>query len=458
MFYLRKKLLSILVLALILLTCIVSLKDHKARLQNADVIAWDICEYYMYLPAAFIYSDITFSYVNKLPGDLRKKYAYTILPDGRNIGRLSIGMAITYSPFFLVSHVAAKVLGFPQNGYSYPYQLGIFLSGFFYCFIGYIFLRKILLRYFSEMATALTLICIALGTNLFYYSTTEAPMSHAVLFCLFTVFLHYTILWHKKPTFKRSFMLFFVAGLAILIRPISIMLAIIFLLYKDDEKNTFSQKIKFYMEHYKHFLLGFLVLLLIALPQLIYWKMQSGQWIYYSYGKERFFFNDPKIIQGLFGYRKGWLIYTPVMVLSLMGFYALYKRVPKLFFSILIYVLLHIYVIFSWWCWWYGGSFGMRAMIELYAFLALPMAALWQMLWQNKQKFTFYFILIFAAGCIYLNQRQTLQYRRTIIHWDSMNKAYYWAVFNNMNWPDDNTIKLLAAPDYEAAMEGKRDQ
>jgi hypothetical protein len=146
------------------------------------------------------------------------------------------------------------------------------------------------------------------------------------------------------------------------------------------------------------------------------------------------------------------------MVLSLIGFYALYKRVPKLFFPILIYILLHIYVIFSWWCWWYGGSFGMRAMIEVYAFLALPMAALWQIFWQRKQKFTFYAVILFAAGCIYLNQRQTLQYRSTIIHWDSMNKAYYWAVFNNMNWPDDNTMKLLAAPDYEAAMEGKRDQ
>ncbi|RYD78619.1 MAG: hypothetical protein EOP53_10905, partial [Sphingobacteriales bacterium] len=331
-----------------------------------------------------------------------------------------------------------------------------FISGFFYSFLGYIFLREILLRYFSEIATALTLLCISLGTNLFYYSTTEGPMSHAVLFCLFTLFLYFTIRWYEKPTYSSIFFLFLVGGLAILIRPISIMLALIFLLYSTEKKNTFGKKINFWLQYYKHFLLGILILFLVALPQLIYWKMQSGHWVYYSYGNERFFFNDPKILQGLFSFRKGWLVYTPIMILSLAGFYALYKRAPKLFFPLLIYVILHIYVIFCWWCWWYGGSFGMRAMIEVYAFLALPMAALWQYLWQ-KQKLVFSAVILFSAGCIYLNQRQTLQYRQTIIHWDSMSKSYYFAVFNDFTWPTGEKTKLLSPPDYEAAKAGKRD-
>lgn len=453
--YIRKNILSLLALLVIFYFCADSIKDQKARWQTHRVIMWDVQEYYMYLPAAFIYNDLNFSYVDALPDSLQERYWKGKSAIGKNIGRLSIGMAITYTPFFFLGHAAAYVLDFPQNGYSAPYQFFIFISGFVYSFIGYLFLRKILLQYFSQLATALTLLCIALATNLYYYSTTEGPMSHAVLFCLFAMFLYFTIQWHKQPTYIRTVLLFFVAGLAILIRPISIMLAIIFLLYKDDEKNTFGEKISFYLKHYKRFLLGFGILVLVALPQLIYWKMQSGQWVYYSYGNERFFFNDPKIIEGLLSYRKGWLLYTPVMILSLAGFYFLYKRAPKLFFPILIYVLLHIYVIFSWWCWWYGGSFGMRAMIEVYAFLALPMAALWQYIWQ-KQKIVFSVVAVFAVLCLYLNNRQTTQYRETIIHWDGMNKAYYWAVFNKLNWPDEQTLKLLTPPDYEAAMKGKR--
>ncbi|MGZ5243360.1 MAG: hypothetical protein ACXWDO_05780 [Bacteroidia bacterium] len=453
--YIRKNLLTLLALLVIFCAAVSSMQQQKARWQNHKVLVWDVQEYYMYLPAAFIYNDLDFSYVDALPDSLQERYWKGKSAIGKNIGRLSVGMAITYTPFFLLGHLTAHILDFPANGYSVPYQFFIFISGFVYSFIGYIFLLKVLLKYFSQIATALTLICISLGTNLFYYSTTEGPMSHAVLFCLFAMFLYYTICWYKNPSYKNIIFLFLAAGLAILIRPISIMLVIIFLLYKDDEKNTFGEKISFYLKYYKHFLLGFGILLLIALPQLVYWKMQSGQWIYYSYGNERFFFNDPKIIQGLFSYRKGWLLYTPVMILSLAGFYFLYKRSPKLFFPILIYFILHIYVIFSWWCWWYGGSFGMRAMIEVYAFLALPMAALWQFLWQ-KQKTVFSAALIFAVACIYLNRRQTLQYRETIIHWDAMNKAYYWSVFNKLTWPDEQTLKLLSPPDYEAAMKGNR--
>lgn len=36
----------------------------------------------------------------------------------------------------------------------------------------------------------------------------------------------------------------------------------------------------------------------VWVPQLIYWKEMTGQWLYYSYGSnERFFFGDPAIIK-----------------------------------------------------------------------------------------------------------------------------------------------------------------
>ncbi len=454
--WLRKISLSKTALVIIFVVCGLNIYSQVNRPKLLNIIEWDVQEYYMYLPAAFIYNDLGFEFVPQLPDSLQKHYWLKKSDIGKNIGRFSGGMAITYTPFFLLGHGIAKVFGFPQNGFSFPYQLGIFISGFCYSFIGYIFLRRILLRYFNDLATALTLICISLGTNLFYYTTTEGPMSHASLFCLFTLFLYFTIKWHEKPAYRTMAMLFSVAALAVVIRPISVMLAVFFLLYNISGKNTLPGKIKFYLAHYKHFLLGFSVALLVALPQLVYWKTYGGQWLYYSYGNERFFFNDPQIINGLFGYRKGWLVYTPVMILSLCGFFFLRRRTPEVFFPILIYVILHIYVIFSWWCWWYGGSFGMRAMIEAYALLALPFAALWQYLWL-KLKPAFFLAIAFSVFCIYLNGVQSLQYRQVIIHWDSMNKAYYWAVFNKLSWPDEQTRSLLVAPDYEGAMAGKRD-
>jgi ABC-type multidrug transport system fused ATPase/permease subunit len=196
------------------------------------------------------------------------------------------------------------------------------------------------------------------------------------------------------------------------------------------------------------------ILILMALPQLIYWKIQTGSYVYYSYGKQRFFFNHPHIWKGLFSYRKGWLLYSPVMILSVFGFIWLKRYNKQLLVPVLAFCLINIYIVFSWWCWWYGGSFGQRALIESYAFLSLPMAACITQLGKNRLILSA--ILLFALGTVYLNIRQTKQYAEGILHWDSMSKELYWATFNKMqHLPEDQKNKLLAPPDYEKAMEGR---
>ena len=53
------------------------------------------------------------------------------------------------------------------------------------------------------------------------------------------------------------------------------------------------------------------------------------------------------------------------------------------------------------------------------------------------------------------NLFQTFQYRKTLIHWDSMTKAAYWAVFLKTNFPE-NYGELIETPDYEEAKKGQR--
>src|SRR6185436_10253555 len=112
--------------------------------------------------------------------------------------------------------------------------------------------------------------------------------------------------------------------------------------------------------------------ILIFLPQLFYWKHQTGSWFFNSYLNEHFYFNNPHVFYGLFSFRKGWLVYTPIMFFALAGLYTLFKTMKEFFYPVLILFLLYIYVAFSWWCWWYGGSYGQRALIDIYPFLAVP--------------------------------------------------------------------------------------
>ena len=66
-------------------------------------------------------------------------------------------------------------------------------------------------------------------------------------------------------------------------------------------------------------------------------------------------------------------------------------------------------------------------MIDCYGLLAIPIASFYSVVLRKK----LVFIPIFSIGTIFitLNQIQTFQHRRGIIHWDSMTKKAYWNVF-----------------------------
>src|SRR6185437_7142513 len=169
------------------------------RWQDHHVITWDVRLYYAYLPATFIYHDPGFNFLDTMKGNNKRNMVFWKSPIGKYVGVFSIGMAVAYSPFFFISHAFAIITGQPRDGFSPPYQLGLYLCGFIYSIIGFLFLALSLRQFFSDGITALTLLCIGIGTNLFYYTTSEGAMPHAVLFCLCAVMLYYTIKWHQKP-------------------------------------------------------------------------------------------------------------------------------------------------------------------------------------------------------------------------------------------------------------------
>ena len=49
-----------------MLYSVFSLKRWSMAETNAKIINWDVTSYYSYLPAAFIYHDITFEFISKL--------------------------------------------------------------------------------------------------------------------------------------------------------------------------------------------------------------------------------------------------------------------------------------------------------------------------------------------------------------------------------------------------------
>ena len=135
----------------------------------------------------------------------------------------------------------------------------------------------------------------------------------------------------------------------------------------------------------------------------------SGHWLLDSYAGEQFDFRHPHLVEGLFSYRKGWLLYTPLAAIMLLGLGAAWRRRPAVVALTVLLLPVLLYSTFSWEAWWYGGGFSARPLVSLYPLLALPLAALLAEAqhWRGRRQAL---LLTAVTLCIGLNLWQTWQF------------------------------------------------
>jgi hypothetical protein len=240
-------------------------------------------------------------------------------------------------------------------------------------------------------------------------------------------------------------MLGLLGGLITLIRPTNIVVLVILFLWNVVSWADIKERVRLFIS--KWYWTGTIALFffIIWIPQFLYWKFISGQYLYYSYdASSHFDFFSPHIIKGLFSYRKGWLLYTPIMIFSLLGIIVLYKKHKTWFMPIGSYTILNIYIVLSWYCWWYGGSYGLRAFIDSYSILALPLAAFTAWALKKKPVIRYSYLIVFIF-LIALSIFQTAQYRNGAIFYDHMTKKSYWETFGKLR-PTADFYKYLDVP------------
>ncbi|MCF8308467.1 MAG: hypothetical protein K9I68_05600 [Bacteroidales bacterium] len=417
---------------------------------NQKVINNDVAEYYAYLPATIIYHDLSFDFKKNLREDFSGRI-WVIKPEGKDfkVIKMTMGLSILFLPFFLLGHLFALLTPFAADGYTAPYEAAISLSNVTFALLGLYFLKKLLKRHFTEKITSWTLIAIAFATNIFFYSSLHVGTSHVYNFALITLFLYLNEKWHEAPGWKQTIGIGLLTGLIVLIRPSNLIVVLVFILYGVYNKSTLLQKVHLYRINFWKLITIAIMGLLVVSPQLIYWKAITGDWIYYTYGNESFFFYDPELIKGLFSFRKGWLIYTPMMGLAIIGMFFLFREKKNYSTAIPVFFIVNIYIIYSWWAWWYGGGFGSRPMIDSYGLLAIPLALTFQQIFKRKLwlKYTAQVLMILFVA---LNLWQSKQYKRGILHYDGMTKEAYFRLFFSWDFPN-NYKKYIDRPDYKAA-------
>jgi hypothetical protein len=405
------------------------------------VFKWDKSGYHLYLPAFFIYKDIKelkfYKYIDEayMPtGDL-KEYELNKLPNGNKANKYSIGVAVRELPFFVAAHFVNKyyinrnTVIYPQDGYSVPYQWGAVISNLFWIVLGLVILRKFLRRNFNDTVTAITLLAIACGTNLYHYAVFTHGMAHGYLFFDFALVMYATDRLYGTGNKKYLYLLGLALGCIAITRISDLVVMLIPLLWGLNTIPAVKQRLSFLRQSIPHIAGALLLFFCVLMIQLYYWKYVTGAWIYNGYTDEGFVWTDPAIWQGLFSFRKGWFIYTPLAVFMLWGIYSMRRRFGQLMPAMLMFTVVNIYVIFSWWNWWYGGSFGGRALIESFAVLSLPFAAFTEQVLLHRSA-----VIKFASGILLvllvaLNMFQSYQAYKVVIHWDGMTQAYYFRAF-----------------------------
>lgn len=446
---------SVLAVLFIFLFCIVTAHINKTWCGDGySPFCYDVKQYYSYLPKFFLEHDMAF----KNRGD----YWLDVLPNGNSFVKYSSGLAILEGPFFLLAWFFSYFLGIPlEGGYSIVFIEFVHYGVFIYFLIGLLCLRKVLKHFqFSEFVISITLLVTFFGTNLFHYILGQGLMTHGFLFSLHSIFIYLIIKFYNKPNMSTSLLLGLIGGLIALIRPTEIICFIVWLLWDINSIAGFKSRVISLIGNYRLLLLMAVIFIIVWIPQMIYWHYVSGNLFIDAYAGEKLFFSDPKIFKILFSTRNGLLPYCPVLFLYLVSLFIPNPSIKgKL--GLFIFVILNIYLVSCWWCWWYGGSYSMRALIQIYPYLAISFAGMLQYVYykSNFKKAVKYtlnsIIFIFVA----LQLKFWFQHKKGFVHYDSMTpKAYLFILPRVELNGKENEIyySLLRPPDYVKAKEGVR--
>ena len=371
--------------------------------------------YYAYLTGAF------------LEGDPSKAQAdsahFTPAGSGRVIQYYG-GTALLEAPFFLAARAWSIASGdMDQKAKGFPYQLSIALASLFYLLLGLWLMRKLLIGLaIPEKVIALTLLIIALGSGLLYYAIMIPGMSHVYGFAM----IAWTLVEARRAWAGRSFGIqrtSAVFALTLLIRPTHALILLALPLVALADRKPLWPWVR--EQGLARWLWAALIGVAILMFQPLLWYWQCGLWWVNSYAGEGFDLAHPHIWSVLFGARKGFFFYWPLLLLLFPGLALITWRRPFVGWSTLLSLCLITYVTSSWWSWYYGYGYGMRPLLDILPVLAIPIAVGIAAGRSKMRKAVFWCAIPFLALQIF----QSWQYVDGIIHPFNMDREKYAMIF-----------------------------
>jgi hypothetical protein len=382
-------------------------------LDSQQQIHSDGYSYYVYLPSAFLYHDVT---LDALANDLYggpypdftgiRRWPST----GRWLNLHPIGTAILMAPFFLVAHLLSVWSNLPRDGFSLYYQHGAALAAIAYALLGLAILRRMLREQFSDGVVLATLICITWGTNLFHYTVFDGTFSHAYAFFVVCLFVRLVQQWWDRPTWWRSIAIGGVAGLNILIRHTNAIYLLVLPLYGIVHWQDVRARAIDLRDRWRMLAAAAAAGLVVLAPQLALYKWITGQWLVNAYVTHGigFSFGSPHLVAVLFSTQKGLFFWSPILLSSIAGVFVATGRARALVLPAVVVFAIQTWLIASWWQWQFGATFGHRGFTDGFALAAPLMAASFE--WVARHRKAIPVVAVGAAAAVLLSVAQMIQY------------------------------------------------
>jgi hypothetical protein len=378
-------------------------------------IIGDAKGYYAYLPAAFIYQDFSYSFVEQVEqsyypadGSLGKDFLVE-QPNGTKVNKCFPGVSLFYLPFFLLAYFLSFLFVLPLDGYAPLFQWSIAIAHWFYFLWGLLILDRILRARGVEWSHRLIgFAALTFASNIFYYLVYDFSVAHVFGFFVCAYFIKLAIDWNQNPRWSLLGWMTVLLALAVIMRPTNALFVLMLPLLLDGAqiKSFFRQKIAIQSIPWLQLLLAGAVLFI----PLLLWKIQTDTWLVYSYGEERMDFTNPHFFEFLFSVKKGWWFWSPIMFfMTFCAAYFYWKINPwkGIYFASMI--LFIAYVFSSWWMWTFGGGLGQRPMIDFYPILVFGFIGFLHVFSKSK------ILLLLLFPLILLNTVQAFQINKYIL-------------------------------------------
>jgi hypothetical protein len=238
------------------------------------------------------------------------------LPEtGMHPNPFPIGCAVALFPGVGLTHLALlhTPMGerWPADGFSKPYAVAAHWSLWLWAVVGLLLLHAWLRRHWPRDVALAAALLTWFATGAVHYTFPIILNNHSLSLAGMPLFLLLWDRWETRPTVGRALAAGVACGLLFLIRWQLALWPVVFWIataLRTDRRRLVPT-----------LLLLPLPALLIAFVQLAGWRVIYGQWLLLPQGGDYVQWLRPMILPLLFSTHRGWITWTPLVVLGLIG-------------------------------------------------------------------------------------------------------------------------------------------